>query len=340
MNAVDRGSIAAKTDFFAFRPEPRRGRLVDAEVRAGLADSIAAVFAALAAQIGAARGDELVERIRAAPVSPAVFGLYTELVEAIHRDDLDSVGCLAAELSAPGFGAAPDLRIVTLADDDLGPGQADRYRRFIDEDPDLGGALPPLTGAAFAEASARVHAALALLDAAAPEVAGEVRALAREIVLVGDPTDDTTAFNGASSFHLWGAVFLNTDAYVSRVEIAEALAHESAHTLLFGFSLGRTLAGNDPEARYSSPIRSDPRPMDGIVHATYVLARMHYTVSRLLESDQLTGAERQFAVEARDRSASRFAEGMGVIDRYVIWTPPGEAALAGAHAYMRQPARI
>ena len=340
MNAVGRDSIEAKTDFFAFRPEPRRGRLVDAEVRAGLADSIAAVFAALASQVGAARGDELVARIRAAPVSPAVFGLYTELVEAIHRDDLDSVGRLAAQLSAPGFGSAPALRVVTLTDDDLGAGQADRYRRFVDEDPDLGGALPPLTGADFLDANRRVNAAFALLDAAAPEVAGEIRALAREIVLVGNPTDDTAAFDGASSFHLWGALFLNTDSYVSRVEIAEALAHETAHTLLFGFSLGRTLVDNDPEMRYSSPIRTDPRPMDGVVHAAYVLARMHYTVSRLLESDQLTGAERQFAIEARDRSASRFAEGMGVIDQYVIWTPPGEAALAGAHAYMRQPARL
>jgi HEXXH motif-containing protein len=263
-----------------------------------------------------------------------VFGVYTELVEAIHRDDLDSVGRLAGQLCTPGFGSAPDLRVVTLTDRDLGTGMADLYRRFIDEDPDLGGALPPLLGENFADGEKRIRGAFALLDSAAPEMAEEVRALAREIVLVGHPTDESTPFDGASSFHLWGALFLNTDSYVSRIEIAEALAHESTHALLFGFAGGRTLVDNDPDARYSSPLRSDPRPMDGIVHATYVLARMHYVVSRLVQSGLLTDEEREFAAAALKRNAGRYAEGIGVVDSHAVWTPAGEAAIAGARAYM------
>lgn len=339
MSAIDLTSAGLQPDYFAFRPDAHRGRLVDGRVRAGFADSIAAVLNALAPQIDVSGGESLVARIRAEPVSPAVFGVYTELVEAIHNDDLSAVDSLAGQLCAPGFGFAPDLRVVTLTDDDLGVGQADRYRRFIDEDADLGGSLPPLRGASFSDGEARIRGALALLETAAPEVAGEVRSLAREIVLVGHPTDEGTAFDGASSFHLWGALFLNTDSYVSRVEIAEALAHESTHALLFGFAGGRTLVDNDPDARYSSPLRSDPRPMDGIVHATYVLARLHYTVSRLLESNLLTEAERRFAVEAKKRSAGRYAEGIGVVDKHAIWTPPGEAAIAGARAYMNEPTR-
>lgn len=340
MSIVEPVGSAGSADLFAFRPDGARGRLVDAQVRAGFADSIATVIDALASRIDMAPAEALVARVRSQPVSPAVFGVYTELVEAIHADDFDSVEHLARQLCVPDFGSAPDLRIVTLADDDLGAGQAERYRRFVDEDPDLGASLPALTGADFADAKARVNSALALLDNAAPDVASEVRALAREVVLVGDPTDETSAFNGASSFHLWGALFLNTDAYVGRVEIAEALAHESAHMLLFGFGRGRTLVSNRAEARYSSPLRSDPRPMDGIVHATYVLARMHYTVSRLLQSERLTEAERRFAVEAADRSMRRYAEGIDVIDEHAIWTPPGEAAIAGARSYMETAPRM
>lgn len=339
MSAVDESRGDAKSDYFAFRPDAHRGRLVDARVRAGFADSIALVLDALTPQIDVSRGKSLVARIRTEPVSPVVFGVYTELVEAVHRDDLDSVARLASQLCTPGFGFAPDLRIATLTDRDLGTGMADLYRRFIDEDPDLGGALPPLLGEKFADGENRIRDAFALLDAAAPEIAGEVRALAREIVLVGHPTDESTPFDGASSFHLWGALFLNTDSYVSRIEIAEALAHESTHALLFGFAGGRTLVENDPDARYSSPLRSDPRPMDGIVHATYVLARMHYVVSRLLQSDLLTNAEREFAAAARKRNAGRYAEGIGVIDRHVVWTPAGEAAMAGARTYMNEALR-
>ena len=38
----------------------------------------------------------------------------------------------------PAFGHVGALRIVTLIDQDLGDGQAARYRRLVDDDPQLG----------------------------------------------------------------------------------------------------------------------------------------------------------------------------------------------------------
>jgi HEXXH motif-containing protein len=57
------------------------------------------------------------------------------------------------------------------------------------------------------------------------------------------------------------------------------LTHEAAHSLLLGYTLGAPLVESDPAERFSSPLREDLRPMDGIVHATYVLARMHYIIA-------------------------------------------------------------
>ena len=124
--------------------------------------------------------------------------------------------------------------------------------------------------------------AIALLDAAAPELAAVgLRTLVHEVVVVGREGD---SYFGASSFQLWGALFVKLTFQASRVEIAQALAHECAHALLFGFSMGMPLVENEAEELYPSPLRrQDPRPMDGVVHATYVIARMHYTMERLLE---------------------------------------------------------
>jgi hypothetical protein len=327
-------------DLYSFPPNEIRGRAVDRLIREGFAGSIATVFDALASEFDVPSCEALVEEIRRSPVSPGVYGIYTELVESVYHGEMEHACRLAGVLSEPGFGTLPVPQIVTLSDDDLGEGQSDRYRRFVDEDPDLGASLPPLSKAAFSEAKSRVEAAFDLLDAAAPEAAGEVRSLAREIVLVGNPVDDEIAFNGASSFHLWGAIFLNTDSYVGRVEIAEALAHESAHALLFGFAGGQTLARNDPDSRYNSPIRSDPRPMDGIVHATFVLARMHYVISRMLGSNLLTMTERELAAQALARNVSRFAEGICVIDQYALLTPAGAAAIRGAQEYMERASEV
>ncbi|MDX1379226.1 MAG: hypothetical protein R3307_10275, partial [Anaerolineales bacterium] len=76
------------------------------------------------------------------------------------------------------------------------------------------------------------------------------------------------------------------------------------------------------------------RPMDGVVHASFVLARMHYAVTRLLESDLLTDQEAKEALEAQKRNARHCADSWSVIDASVEWTPVGEAALASARSYM------
>ena len=71
------------------------------------------------------------------------------------------------------------------------------------------------------------------------------------------------------------------------LDTAQALAHESGHNLLFGFCASESLVENADEELFASPLRADPRPMDGVFHATYVVARMHQTLTRLLEANVL-----------------------------------------------------
>jgi HEXXH motif-containing protein len=116
--------------------------------------------------------------------------------------------------------------------------------------------------------------------------------------------------------------------------IAEALVHEAAHALLFGFGMGKPLVTNKTDELYTSPIRNDPRPMDGVIHATYVLARMHYAGLCLLESNLLTYEEEQVAREEQERHMHYYARGAAVIETHARWTEVGEAALNSARAYM------
>jgi hypothetical protein len=328
MSAVDFGDF--EKSLFSFQPNADRARFVDARVRAGLADSLTATLQALAGN-SSPLGEDLVARVRASSVAPVIFGAYTELVEAIFFDDIETASKIANELCAADFGRVGDLRIVTLHDSDLGEGQAARYRRLLDDDPEVGIELQALTPAVFKSASERVSEAVALLDAGVPDIAGELRTLVHEIIVVDKPGDWTF---GASSFQLWGALFLKLKPRASRVEIAESLAHECAHALLFGFGMGKPLVENEPEELYPSPLRSDRRPMDGVVHATYVIARMHYTMWRLLESGLLTEEEAGEAREAKERNARGYADGAAVIEGKAKWTPAGKAALISARAYM------
>jgi HEXXH motif-containing protein len=121
--------------------------------------------------------------------------------------------------------------------------------------------------------------------------------------------------------------------------MCEVLAHESGHAILFGMSLGEQLVKNEATARYASPLRSDPRPMDGVVHATYVLARMYYTMTRLLASKLLTDEERTLATARREQHGQGFEDGLVSLDANAEWTPEGAAAFAAARGYMHETAR-
>jgi HEXXH motif-containing protein len=218
-----------------------------------------------------------------------------------------------------------------LSDEDLGPGQAARYRRLIDDDSNLQLQIRAFAPGAFPTVSEFVSDGAALLEAAMPELAGEMKALVREIVLVDKPGN---RHFGASSFQIWGALFLKPYPHGNRAAIVEQLAHETSHALLFGLSKGQPLVRNDPNEVYPSPIRQDLRPMDGVVHATYVIARMHYAMSQLLGSGLLSAEEAKVALATRDAHRAHYKNGLAVVETNAKWTEVGEAAHSSARAYM------
>jgi HEXXH motif-containing protein len=163
-----------------------------------------------------------------------------------------------------------------------------RYRRLTDTDP----AIPFSIVAPSPESAARVRDLIAesfcLLDAGHPMLAGEICEIFREIVLSGENGDPASGtYEGVSSFMLRGAVILNVEKQKDVLDMVQVLAHESGHNLLFALCADGPLQDNSDDELYDSPLREDPRPMDGIVHATYASARLHQSVERLADSGVL-----------------------------------------------------
>jgi len=318
-----------------FDPGRDRAEAVSARMRYRLADSLRYIIDQAGSRLPTAPDatEAFLGRLERGPVSPLVFGAYCDLVLAIDADALDAARLLLAEIiAAPN--SPPGPFIVNLGDPatDI---EADRYRRLVDTDADMRCTIfpPPL------EAAARVRSlvgqAFMLLDRGNPALADEVRALVREIVLAAGADDPAaTQFDGVSSFMLWGAVILNVEAYKTVLDMVQALAHESGHNLLFGLCAHDPLHENGDDERYASPLRSDPRPMDGIVHATYVSARMHQAVQRVADAGVLDAAQAEEAQAANNANAQHFAMGMETVGRYARLTPLGRAVMDGAERYM------
>lgn len=322
-------------DLHTFEPSAERVRFLDQRMRMRLHDSLRYIAAQAQGQfeLDQEQLQTFLSRLGRQPVAPLAFSFYSDLVLAIEEDDLEQAQHLFGELiRQPAHSGA--LTVSPLADP-AHDATARRYARFIDTDPSASFQVFPPSTEAVASCRAQIRDAFALMDAGDSTLAAEIRALLREIILAAG-TEDPKAmtFDGASSFMLWGAIILNANRRDGALGMVQMLAHESAHNLLFGWSADESLVENPPESLYSSPLRVDPRPMDGIYHATFVTARMYRAVRRLYDGGVLPSALQEKARQEMASNAALFAKGMETVQNHGQLTPLGRAIIQGAGDYM------
>jgi hypothetical protein len=319
----------------AFAPSAERVLFLDQRMRSRLADSLRYILAQGDGILSIPQDQiqKFLTGLEARPVSPLAFSFYNDIVLAIEEDDIESASGLLTELTKlPARTGA--LEIIDLPDpnqDAIGA----RYARFLNDDPSIKFEIfaPPKQVAD--DCRAQIRDAFVLLDEGDPELAAELRALLREIILAaGTKEPKALTFDGASSFMLWGAIILNVNRSDGAIGMVQMLAHESAHNLLFGFSADQALVENSPEELFSSPLRKDPRPMDGIYHATFVTARMYRAVRQLLASGVLDPAAKEKAQKDLADNARLFKHGIETVQKFGKLSPLGEAVMLGASDYM------
>jgi len=324
---------------FRFHPDAAHAARCDRTMHAGLADSLRQICAASDGKVEFDRAaiERLIGDVEAGRrLSPNAFAIYYELVPALMEGRLADARALFAELARQ---RPIDLPFAIMA---LGePAMADREERYLRlMNGDMAQTyvfLPPSSDdlAAFRRQFASV---MDLLERAMPELVAELKALISELVLVVGPKDAKVHFDGGSSYQLWGALFLNAVRHKTRIDVIDSLAHESAHSRLFGLCTEEAPVRNADDELHPSPLRREKRPMDGVYHATFVSARMHWAMSRLIASGLLTEEEQALAVQARDADRRNFESGFRTVATHGQLTRTGQIALDAARAYMSEAA--
>jgi hypothetical protein len=305
-----------------FAPSGATGAALSARLRGELAQSLGTIAAGLGRSLPVLPPGRL---------SAAVYARYFDLLHAVIADDPEAAG-LAFDAVEQVLLQPPPAFLRSWGD--LASDEAALFDRHINVDPTTRVALEAPAPCSAGQARDAIGAALSLLESAAPELAAEIRALIGEIVLVAGGVNENSRFDGATAFACWGALFLNADEHGDRIEAVDGLAHESAHALLFGHTLGHPLVENGPDERHASPLRADPRPLDGIYHATFVSARMHHAHGRILASGLLSAEETARARDGLASSRAAFADGHATLQRHARMTPIGEKLMAEAAAAM------
>jgi hypothetical protein len=310
---------------------------LDSDMRGDLADSLAHLHA-VDERLRRHDADEVAQalgEIRSHRVMPGLVGRYFDLVLALQEESADAARRLFDEILrlAP---RSPTLAVLPFTREELGD-DLERYDRLVD----LGSAHPGFLGSPRPESwdqfRSLAPAALDLIEAADPALRAELDAMVVQIIAAAPTAGPTSRrFGGVSSLMLWGAVILNAETHGTLLALADGLVHEIAHHLLFGLSRVEPLVANAVEDSYPSPLRRDRRPMDGVYHATFVCARLHYFHRRLLDLGLVGGQAARLAEQAALGCREGFLSGIDTIQQHARLTPNGREIMASAESYFAQ----
>jgi HEXXH motif-containing protein len=342
---VELASLSTKSAVFASVEAPRwslapsatRVDDIDRALRVRLADSLQYLgeFAALDAGRQAALVG-LEARLRAAPVSPWVFCLYSKLVAELSKEPRRDVAeVFDAVVQAAAHPA--DEGVVAFRGTTASELWWDHFRQLLDTDRKRPFKPQPPGAEAFDLCKQDIERGLAVMQQADPIWREEIRRLIRMIALGAPASLDTLdVFNGASTFFLWGATLINADFRRSVISIVDLLVHESSHVLLFGLAADGALTRNSGHERFASPLRSDARPIDGIFHACFVATRVHMALGRLVESGCLNAVEVAHAQERQQFNGNAAATSLEVLACHAKPTELGDEILGTIRAYWAQ----
>lgn len=257
--------------------------LLEQAMRCSLAASIDYIFETVGERLAVVPEDvrQAAAAIRSHRVPPSLFGHYFQLVMAAQASDFISASVHLSNIVKTAK-HTPGLTVGLFTEASLGENMR-LFRELIDPDP---GTSPWLCSPVAADGfEQRVRDSLALIAVADPALADELNGLVIQIVgAVPFSGSGARPFGSVSSFMLWGLLIVNMIRYRTAADLIQGLVHEAAHLLLFAHSTEEPMVTNAIEERYLSPLRPDPRPMDGVFHATFVSARIYHVNRKLREA--------------------------------------------------------
>ena len=174
-----------------------------------------------------------------------------------------------------------------------------------------------------------INQGLVLLENAAPQAYKELKAIRPALLLASKSETSTVGFGGYSTSLAWGTIAISADKN-NFAELIIQIIHELAHQILFALSADVPLAYNHPDERYSSPVRTDERPMDGLIHACFVSARLHEVLGQIISSsnfDEMPSANQLIIENARLGMIDIVADSLATIKRFAQLSVLGERVM-------------
>jgi hypothetical protein len=270
-----------------------------------------------------------------AQLPPSLYGDYFALVRAIQDEDLQEAAKLLDSVLGYVDSPAVSFRIRPFNRNGFRIEEEAQVRSQFVSESLLDEQLSHLGEIDESDVVNQTQRAIDLLRQHAPRTFSEIETFLAELIAArGNPVDGIT-FDGCSSLERWGSILINATLSRTDLQLAEAIVHECSHNILFAMAPVNFHVLNDPGERYDSPLRTDPRPMNGIYHATFVLSRMCFAMREVANSPTADSTLCEEALELENNNRRLFHDGYRILDQHAVYTEEGQKIIQAAAQYMR-----
>ncbi len=164
-----------------------------------------------------------------------------------------------------------------------------------------------------------------VLEYLTPNFFEESQELIGEILIL-----NTQGIKQGSSADLLGIIYKSyLHKWKKLTDIIDFLIHEQSHLYVYLLNNIDPIVLN-PTDLHTSPLRKEKRPLMGVYHATFVLARVYHVLTKALDLNEIPAEEKDYCKELLDYYQKRFKVGLEVLKTHAKMTPLGEGLILSA----------
>jgi hypothetical protein len=248
--------------------------------------------------------------------------LHTDFFHAADQQDLQKIHCIVERLVSDQF-QIQETKYVNISN--LNDYYAPMVKRICGSETINKIHFLDLSSEEFERVKSSLQRGLKVYEESFPDFFEEFKSLVGEILVL-----KAEGIKGGSSFDFFGLIHI---CYLYKWEkitvVLHFLVHEQGHLYVHLLSKDDPLIHN-PLEKYEAPLRVEERPLIGIYHATFVLARMQYVLSKALSYKVIPQSEWDYCEEMTDYFRKRCQVGLDIVRKHAQMTPLADGLITSA----------
>lgn len=267
----------------------------------------------------------------AMPAGPALSLRYFDLIEQARlgvSGQGPPVDSLILDLETSSSGWAGSHRVLQCSEETMGS-DAERLERLLF----LNNAMRPAVRPPSDAQMSALRKDFAIVQHALGDFCAPVYAEVETLIdtLISMDSDDLN-FVSVTALVSWRTIVLNASAHRSLAAMFDTVVHEVTHSILYVANATEALVRNPIDDLFSSALRSDARPMDGVFHALVVTARMAKFWSDFPAQLATELGVREIAVAERDAMLRKYRQMEPVVRSDAVLSETGAELLDRANS--------